>query len=144
MVKLPLLWLLSICLVFTARAKDKVRQGPQEYVSIKTSLLPGYLYFVKGKVAVVKDSVHFFPSEQCYEWAILNKLYPCHNEIVKPLEFSIPEIDVVRRRNTLLLFPNKFLIKLKNGKKYKFFSYRRGVILRAIKNNPLYAHQQVE
>lgn len=122
-----------------AQAADDEKNPKQGNITIKTNLLPGFLYFVKGQLNLSPDSLTFTPASECFEWKLLGKIYPCHNELIKTLRIPVSNISVIKRRNTLLIFPNKFLIKLKDGRRYKFFSYKRRSIIRSLKTNPQYA-----
>ncbi|WP_198045018.1 hypothetical protein [Spirosoma montaniterrae] len=133
----PLIALLLTVSTF-AKAEKKEGTPAAQTVTLKTHLLPGFLYFVKGDITLTSDSLRFMSATECFDWKLLGKIYPCHNDLFRAVQVPLSSIAKVSRRNTLLIFPNKFVVRLKDGRKYKFFSYKRGRILRALKQNPQY------
>lgn len=53
----------------------------------------------------------------------------------EPLEISLDQIEKIKPRNTLGIVPNGILVKLKNGKEYKFVVWKRKELIELINKN---------
>lgn len=99
-------------------------------VQIKAELIAGWLVFAKGDMYIENDSLFFYPTKAKDLNGIDSFLYT-KNHLFTPLGIPLSNVYEIARRNPLLLFPNRFIVKLKDGRKYKFFSYRRAKIRNA-------------
>lgn len=104
-------------------------------IQIKTQLLAGWLVSAKGDMYIKNDSLFFIPT-QAKDLNGINGLLYAKNHLFAPLCISLNDIYKISRRNALLINPNGFVVKLKDGRKYKFFSYRRAKI-----RNAFYAYK---
>jgi hypothetical protein len=110
-------------------------------VSIKTLLFLRANFFltlappqVPGTINVTDNAFQFKPASTCYpKLLFLNAIFPCYNPIIKDIDISFTEIKSIRRRNALLIIPNRLVVKTKNGPNYMFYTWNRGKIVKAFK-----------
>lgn len=87
---------------------------------------------IRGTMEVFEDRLTFKPAET--KNFIEKSFYSLPNDYYKELSFDFKDVKGIYRRNTFLIFPNNFLVKTKDGKKYKFYSYKRKKVLKIFRN----------
>lgn len=106
-------------------AKDTPKGQSKENLQVR--LYVSYLTSIRGTVEIFEDKISFKPAET--KNAIEKSLYSLPSDSFKELNFDFKYVKGIYKRNTFLIFPNNFLLKTKDGKKYKFYSYKRKKVL---------------
>ena len=98
------------------------------------SLELGFFAGVSGTLTMENDSIFFLPKEYD-EHNIFQRFctFDQYNHLITPIHIPLSKVAKIVRRNPLLVFPNKFVIKMQDGKKYRFFTYRRGRVIKYFK-----------
>ncbi len=99
---------------------------------IKVRLYVSNFTSIKGTIELSDNKLSFRPVEATN--LVEKYLYSVPFDSFKELNFDFKDVKGIYRRNTFLIFPNNFLIKTNDGKKYKFYSYKRMKVLRIFKN----------
>ena len=99
---------------------------------LKVRLYVSYLTSIGGTIEIFEDKLSFKSTET--KNVIEKILYSLPSDSFKELTFDFEDIKDIYRRNTFLIFPNKFLLKTNDGKKYKFYSYQRKKILKTFRD----------
>ena len=130
--------ILSVTLFFLCQAAYACLSSPefdagQNKILSKTSVKVSSLFYAPGELWADEDGFIFIPSEKCYSFELFNKLITCHNELIEKKEFKYSEIQKIVRRNPLLIFPNRFVIIMNDGSRYRFYSFKRKKVIEALK-----------
>ena len=98
------------------------------------SLELGVFMGISGTLTMKNDSIVFIPKEYD-EHNIFQRFFTFdqYNHLFAPIRIPLSKVAKIVRRNPLLVFPNKFVIKMQDGKKYRFFTYRRGRVIKYFK-----------
>ena len=98
------------------------------------SLELGIFMGISGTLTMEKDSILFSPKEYDKNNTFQRFFtFDQYNHLFAPIRIPLSKVAKIVRRNPLLVFPNKFVIKMQDGKKYRFFTYRRGRVIKYFK-----------
>ena len=106
----------------------------RSYVTLRNNPIPlGGGAVVSGKLFLSSDRLDFNPSPCRPPSRFVETISTCINDLVSPVSLPFEEIKHIRRRNYLLIFPNRIHVTKHNGKAYNFFTYKRGLVIRTFK-----------
>ncbi len=123
----------SIIILFSILTFSNLSYGGEiKREQIKVRLYVSYATSIKGTIELSDNKLSFRPVEA-------NNLaekyfHTLPYDSFKELNFDFKDVKGIYRRNTFLIFPNNFLIKTNDGKKYKFYSYKRMKVLKVFKD----------
>ncbi len=98
-------------------------------------ITPALFFPNSGLLTVKADSLLYMPNKDCYRGNVmLNKIFACNNYLIKPIKISWADVKAIKRRNLYLIFPNRLLVVMADGTKYKFFQYHRNKVIGVFDN----------
>ncbi len=98
------------------------------------TLLFNFFVGINGTLTMQNDSIFFSPKE--YDKNNIFQRFFYHdqyNHLITSLRIPLSKVAKIARRNPFLIYPTKFIIEMQDGKKYRFFSYRRGRVIKNFK-----------
>lgn len=121
------------------RATSQVAQPPTETSKItrqtllvKWSFLPVIFESgFSGQLQTNNLEVSFTPAPCSGLQEKVPGLYPCNQFLINSIHIPWEEVLAVKRRNVLLIIPNRLLIKTRDNKRYRFVAWNRGRVINA-------------
>lgn len=133
--------LVILFVLILAVGHEVLSQESNKIATIKTTLVvKGAEPFLNlmdtgfgGTLALSSDSLAYYP-KPCSELSRkLRSWHPCAQDYIKPMQLSLEDIAKVRRRNSMLFFPNRIYIDTKDRRSYIFLTYKRKAIIDQVK-----------
>lgn len=129
---LTILIVLWVVVPLRAQQEASQRKSIKSGIIIKSTPLP-FLFetAVGGNIEVKQGSLSFTPFPCGQSDNKVSSIFPCNNFLINNINLGFNDISKIKRRNFLLLFPNRVLVKKLSGETYLFTTYRRRVIIDA-------------
>lgn len=113
-----------------AQSNVSQRVKPNSAIIIKFTPLP-FLFEtgVGGNLVVDNESIAFTPVDCSEKDKKASSLFPCNNHLISNVTLNFAEVSKIKRRNFLLLIPNRVFVKKTTGEVYIFTTFSRKHII---------------
>lgn len=113
-----------------AQKKNNQKSEFNSAIIIKMTPIP-FLFEtgVGGKLKLDRDSLSFTPYPCRASDKRFSTIIPCNNDLIKNINFDFNSILQIKRRNYLLIVPNRILVKTKDGNAFIFTTFKRRKII---------------
>lgn len=128
------IFILAVASRLYAQHDTGINKSLKSAVVIKITPLP-FLFesAVAGTLQLTNESLSFIPKECTERDKKFSAIFPCNNHLINTIQLNFSELSTIRRRNYLLIFPNRIIVRKPNGETYLFFTYKRKRIIDAFK-----------
>jgi hypothetical protein len=122
------------------KAQDITPKDSIVVASLIIKVLPIPFLFeggIDGKIQITKQELVFRSSPALKIQKELSAIFPSNQHLIKSIVLKYSNIEKIRRRSYLFIFPNRLRIVMKDGESYLFHTWKRKKIIIAYN---LYVH----